>query len=445
MVIIDTDGNEKVSALEKLYGSKDIEVDLNIDSGLGGKVKVAIDWDIIDNATAEYAELIKEYDFALIMKDLVSRYSKSSAIQIMPMAGNISFTDKHVNFADFYTELEGSRERLTKKLFSSRENEIQLKERCHSVVKYLTSGTHQDDELSFAGWRKTFNLAKTKNKQLCLGVLSVDIPTYYKTKGNKIYYIPSGTQHYVSFAYEFMSRKLFLFDSASKDPMNDKTEVYFILKFAFEELEGTAVEVIGMKFPHILQPGAGDQQTENERSYNNQNVFCHTWSLWFGTMVAMFFDAKKGFVSTGLMNHFADCAHRDGMLNLAMIKRFAFWLSSFLADDANTEARSPKRQRAYDKAVRENNASVLKQMYKDLYMQQNKLQGLNFIWNYKLDKPLLVEDICIAGKVKFDMLYVESEVSAYTIDAFAELTKKKRCPLGYILNEKTKRCRKLRN
>lgn len=439
---------EKVSTIEKQFGSKDIEVDLRIDSGLGGIVKVPLNWDIVDSATAEYAEILKEFDFSLIMKDLVSRYSKNTVIQIMPMAGNVAYNDKQVGFAQFYGALEEARARLSKKRFDAGAADVALKEECKGIVEYLLSGKHENEALGFSGWKRAYNFAKSKKKRMFLGVLSVDIPQHYKNKDGEARYRPSGTQHYVSYAYETSTRKLFLFDSASKNPTSDKSEVYYILKFAFEELEGggVPVEIVGMRFPYILQPGAGDQQHENERSYNNQNVFCHTWSLWFGTLVAMFFDGKKGFEGSGLVEFFTNCAHRDNLLNLAMIKRFAFWLSSFLANDAessSSEARSPKRQRAYDKAVRENDAAKLHLLHSQMYIQQNKLDGLKYIWNYKLDKPLRIEDVCVAGKVKVDVPYVESEIAEYTVAAFDELIKKKRCPSGKVLNEKTKRCKVL--
>lgn len=426
-----TNTSNKLTTLEKLY-TKDH--DLNLTNTL----KLKVDWNVIDMSTAHYTELLKEFDFAEIMKSIVSRYEKNSTIQILPMAGNIDYNDASVGFSSFFAALEKSRHDLNKKDFMAGKHEASLRDESTRVIEYLMSGKHSNKDLVFGGWRRAFNYAKSKKKKLLMGVLSVDIPYSFVSRDGQMGYKASGTQHYVSFAYELSSRKLYLFDSASKDPSNDRSEVYYILKYAFEAIDGVTdgIKIVSMKFPYILQPGAGDRKTEHEISYNNQNVFCHTWSLWFGTLVAMFYNGKLGFEGTGLPAFFWGCSHHDNMLNLAMIKRFAYWLSSFLVsdEDVNTDAinlQINRAQRALDK----------NRMYQ-LFSKMKPLDGMLYIWCFKSNKPILIEDLCVARKVKMDVPYVESELDAFTLQAFKALVSKKRCRLGYVLNDATKRCRK---
>lgn len=433
---------DKVSAREKAFSKYHYENAVFQDVG---EQRVPITWEIVDEATFRYAELLKDFDFGEIIKSMISRYDRKNVIQVLPMAGNIDYSDQSLKFDSFYTLLESSREFLTKKAFASDANMKELKRACAPVIQYIISGKHDNKEKAFSGYKKTLDFAVSKKRKALIGVLSVDIPEQVSSsKNGQVRYRPSGTQHYVSYMYEVPTKSLFIFDSASKNACKDMSEIYFILKFVFEELVGVSVSVKAVEFPFILQPGAGDRKTENERSYNNQNVFCHTWSLWFGTLLCMFYDGKRRMEDGGFLKFFTSCAHKDTLLNLCMIKRFAYWLVDFLAEEADSKIMPTIPIRAFEKAQRDGDKERMKAILSTAYAHAFLYEGLKYAWNYKTNMPISVEDLCVAKEIKFDIKYADAEIDEYTLEAFDELLKRVRCKSGYEVNKSTNRCRKIK-
>lgn len=436
--------SERLSLLERRLSKDELFIPVEIPYLEGEMEQVKVNWDFIDKSTAAYSVLIQTYHLADILKSFASQFNKSKQISVFPVPGNLDISDKDVNFHDFYATLEIVKDKYHRRSLKriKQDDMEKLRTACKPVVQYMTKGKHPDKDKVFSGWSNAFSVSRRFKKNVMLGVFPFDLPQR-KDKANSVdyEYKASGTQHYVSFAYDAKLRKLFIFDSASKNPGKDYSEVYFILRFVWEELVGGDFEVEPLVFRNILQPGAGDKREENERSYNNQNVFCHTWSMWFCLVMICFYETEH---QRRAIKFIRSLSHRDHLLNLAIIKRFAGFLTLMLDEEYGKRDVTDKFAiRAYERAKEKNDDKRLQEVLRIYTMARDPYIGLNYIYCYKNNTIISVESMCLARKVKMDVDLLES-IHNLDINAYIEKSKEVRCQTGYKLYEQTGRCRKIK-
>jgi len=134
----------------------------------------------------------------------------------------------------------------------------------------------------------------------CCGLIGVPIPSEED---------PDAVQdHYVSYVYESETETLNYFDSAL-DKDWKTTETYKILSQSFEPKKV-------VKNSKTFEEAGG--ASEDPFNYIAQNIFCHTWSLWF---LYQFIFEKKSMTQ---INTYASKAKGDGKhkANLIRIKKF---------------------------------------------------------------------------------------------------------------------------
>lgn len=404
----------KLKLLEKVH--EDIEIDVS--------------WDLIDESSSRYAKSLQEYDISEIVKTFISRFGKSKSFHALPKPGNFDIKDPSLNFVSFLTYLEDLKSRNKSVKNSTQLEKDELREKCDNIVNYLIKGKHSDSEKQFGGWEASIRNAKKAKKTVLLGIVSVDIPVIKKTGK----YDCSGTQHYVAFAYDLKINELFLFDSASNDPLKDETELSLMLKYTFTSLTGDDVKIISMRYQNVLQPGAGDKKEEDERSYNNQNVFCHTWSLWFCLVFISFYNTP---LHDEAIKFLKKLSHRNPLLNLAMIKRFAGWVSLFISEEQD-KIEFPST--AYERARTDARKHDVLRKY---LLEKNPYIGLNYVYNFKTKRFIKVESLCFKRKVKLDIDILD-KMKKININDFIEKSKILRCSVGNFLNELTNRCNKIK-
>ena len=395
-----------------------------------------LSWDIIDTSTANYAIKLQEYNIAEILKAFLGRFGKNKILQILPKPGNLDIKDVATGFHDYYALLEEIKAKNAGKVPESRLEDLRAK--CTPIVQYFITGKHPDKSKVFSGFRAAVQTARRYRKYVLLGTISIDMPIPVKTKPGK--YTCVGTQHFVAFAFDMKRKELILFDSASRDPLKDETELTYMLRFTFEELFKdpkavipAAIKVTSMTYRNVLQPGAGTKSEENERSYNNQNVFCHTWSLWFSLVFICFYDTAK---HDPAMKFLLSLSHRNPMLNLVMIKRFARWLIIFLDEDEKPVVEFPQIR-----FERSRSHAAQQQIINHYIMASRPFIGLEYVFNYKTKRFIKVDWVCRRRKVKLDVDILDS-LEKVNIFTFKAKSQEIQCPPGHILNTTTKRCRK---
>jgi len=434
--------------LEKQFSKQTITEAIELPTEPIEKVDIELSWDMIDKSTSNYADLLQEYDIAEVMKSLLQHFSRSKNVAIMPKPGNLDMKDDQVRFTEFYALLEALKTKWPKtkkgEIKSVPEEDLEkLREACGEIVKYMLTGSHKSKDKVFQGLKSGLVAAKRSKKTQFIGIISIDIPNAFETPRGSTKYKCSGTQHYVAYMFDTRINKLFIFDSASKHPLGDHSEIMYILKFVFEKLLGTndfAIE--GMRYRDTLQPGAGDRKEESEQSYNNQNVFCHTWSLWFSLVMMNFYETQN----ESTLKFLRSLSHRNPLLNLAMIKRFAGWLVHTFLDEETIEDRRKKAKfaiRAYNMAKEKADVKRLQKIVQDYSVAINPYMGLNYVWNYKTSSIVSVDRLCLRRKVKMDVDLLD-KLDKININSYIEASKQIRCPVGYFLNESTKRCRLIR-
>lgn len=307
--------------------------------------QLPVSWDIIDHATDIYAKTLHEYNLGELVKVLLKHTGKTASYAVLPTPGNIDLKDPHLGFQGFLDALE----QTPKGDFATAVAPIQT---------YLLSGKHPRATKAFPGWKRTLS----GKKPMVAGTLSIDLPGC------------SDTQHYIAFVYLKPRHQLVVFDSASKNPIQDKNEIYYILHETFGRPDMTCVP-----FAHILQPGAGDKKSEDPRSYNNQNVFCHTWTLWFLTMFFTHFNLND---PDGSLQTLARLAHPREDQNLAMIKHFAMNLLPYIYDPPSPDAVAKKFPvRAYERAVMKNDEARLAGILENYLLASEPMTGLGYIYD----------------------------------------------------------------
>ena len=411
--------------------------------------EVNITWDIIDKSTENYAKLLQEYDIAEIVKSFLQRYGKSKQFAMLPKPGNLDLSDKVLNFNGFYTLLEDTKQKYPKHDLSkaSQEEHRALEDAAEPILNYFLTGKHPTATKQFLGWKQAFSRnSKTKN---ILGIISIDLPMAYHTpKHNTRKYKCSGTQHYVAFAYDPRVNKLYIFDSASKDPNADHSEVVYLLTYTFQRLsKSTPPEVEGLVFRNVLQPGAGDKKEEDERSYNNQNVFCHTWSLWFTLVFMCFYECDAHQICLPALRFIRSLSHRNNLFNLAMIKRFAGWITMFLEEEDSTNDAAASKKfavRAYHRAKEVQDDKRLQEVLSMYALAKDPYFGLFYIYNATNKQYISVDRLYLRRKVKMDIDILDT-LEDLDIQNYTMKSKEIRCPVDKVLNTATKRCRKVQS
>lgn len=421
--------------LERRYSKPEYSVSIELPSK--DIETIPISWNLINESSQNYAELLQDYDISEIIKSFIQRYKRSKNFGVFTKPGNLDIKDKYVNFHDFYAELEDIKEKYKNDLSKASNEEINiLKEKCNPIINYFITGEHPNKDKVFKGWSSILTSTRKTKKTLLLGIISIDLPTYVSHKKYKC----SGTQHYVAFLLDLKINKLYIFDSASKNPSKDNSEIYYILKYTFEKILDIELNVEGLVFRNILQPGAGDQKEEDQRSYNNQNVFCHTWSLWFSLVMICFYNTDE---EEKAMKFIRSLSHRNQMLNLAMIKRFAGWITLFLDEGERINADKKFAERAYLRAKEKNDQKRLIEVLETYILAKDPYVGINYIFAYKDEKYISIDWVCRSRSVKMDVDLLDY-IDELNINSYIEKSKEIRCPNGWELNEQTKRCKKIR-
>jgi len=412
-----------LTVIEKKFSKKDLMIPVSITEDISEKAPVT--FSIIDKASSYYSKFLHEYDISEIIKSLSERYGKNKTYSIFPKAGNLNLNDPVIGFHDFIVLLEQFK--ATSKRDAVR-MEQELRVKVKPIIDYLLTGKHTKKDMVFPGWKRSFSTSK---KQLFCGILSIDLPSYVDV--NK--YVCGGSQHYIAFSFDKNNDTLYLFDSASKDLIKENSEVYYILKFAFEALVKKPIHIYPMIFSHILQPGAGDKHEEDEYSYNNQNVFCHTWSLWFLTLFMCFYDPKN--TEEGL-NFIRSFSHPNSLLNLAMIKRFALWLFNILNEEEINKTKYFSIK-AYQKTIDLKDIKRKNELITFYIEKTYPWYGLEYIYNYKNKEFISIDELCIENKVKMDINILD-DLSEIRISNYLQKHDTKKCPIDKRLNTSTNRC-----
>lgn len=85
-----------------------------------------------------------------------------------------------------------------------------------------------------------------------------------------------GAAHYVAIVLDNKQKEVYLWDSAVTNPAEEETETRNIVLALYPKYTLKSTNIC--KGCGMYQPGAGEGE---EGSYDAQNIFCHTWSLWF--------------------------------------------------------------------------------------------------------------------------------------------------------------------
>lgn len=386
---------------EKTFSKPFFEIPITLPNQSIETIKT--NWNLLDKASDSYAKLLQEYDISELLKTILTDLGKDKQVHVFPKPGNLDLKDKEVGFHEFIVLLEHMKK--NKRLFKKPEAIERLKKVAQPIVQYILSGKHSKSDFKFSGWKSSIR----SKKPLYTGILSIDLPQYKDIDQ----YVCGGTQHYIAFGFNVQSNTLYIFDSASKDSIKENTEVYYLLRFIFEELLKKPITVQSVTFSSILQPGAGDKSEEDEFSYNNQNVFCHTWSLWFLTMFGCFYDLNH---PTESMDFIMSLSHRDALLNLGMIKNYALWILPYIQE----EPKDVSKQfpiRAYERAKEKNDSKRLHEILEHYLLLQEPLKGLDYIYSYKNKHYISLEDLKKKRKLKMNIFLV-SNLETITIENY---------------------------
>lgn len=144
-------------------------------------------------------------------------------------------------------------------------------------------------------------ISNTDGKYLC-GMIGVPVPNDDDEYANQ--------DHYVSFIYEKNTKTLNYFDSSITKGYA-KTETYKILIHTFNPKR-----IIVNSSTFETQSGV----SESEYNYIAQNIFCHTWSLWF---IYNFVVKNKSMAQIDQMCSKSKCDDYD-KYNLIKIKKFIY-------------------------------------------------------------------------------------------------------------------------
>lgn len=163
---------------------------------------------------------------------------------------------------------------------------------------------------------------KKYDSKVCVGILAFVIDDCTLQECRKCEDLAS---HYIAIVKtDKKSNKLYLWDSASKNPIDDENETTrFLKKIA------NGYELVGVNMVLEVQPAAGG----SEDIIESQNIFCHTWCLWFLKLVSCVGIEK----TINMCSELGRGINRDtldeyNLVCLANIKKFAIFLSQQLGE-----------------------------------------------------------------------------------------------------------------
>lgn len=180
----------------------------------------------ITQSTDEYVENFQEYDIKTIIETMLQDYELDDEVYVFEYPGllpiDVTWTSKRIK--DF-------------------------------TIPFVVGGKRRRKKLSDV-------MAPRTGKRWNFGVFSVDLGL--------------GAAHYVAIVLDNVLKRVYLWDSALSTPSNVENEVLHIVRTLFPDytIQSTSI-CSGCR---VYQPGAG---AGGPTSYARQNIFCHTWSLWF--------------------------------------------------------------------------------------------------------------------------------------------------------------------
>jgi hypothetical protein len=138
-----------------------------------------------------------------------------------------------------------------------------------------------------------------------------------------IYAIKEGGDHYLAFILDNKKKELWPFDSLETFSL-DRMERFYNMLYPDYNMETTKICSGCKKY----EPLRSDNISSED--YVDQNIFCHTWSLWF--IYQMLQGIKSGKTMEQLFD-LLDNSCGSPRENLLTIKSFALWLSANVLDN----------------------------------------------------------------------------------------------------------------
>lgn len=153
-----------------------------------------------------------------------------------------------------------------------------------------------------------------------------------------IFAIKKGGDHYLSFILDNKTNELWAFDSLATDSLSRPLalQIYGEL-YPTHNLYSTQICSGCKKY----EPLWTDEISKDE-DYVDQNIFCHTWSLWF---IYQMLEGVKNGKSIGELFLLLNNSCGTPRENLITIKKFILWLSANVLDGLNI----PHLNKIFDK------------------------------------------------------------------------------------------------
>jgi hypothetical protein len=227
--------------------------------------------DDIKQCSMDYAEILKSYDISAIL-ELIQRYytsRKKSNIIVMKYPGIFEVPIKFDSFSEEKKKI--TIQKVINKTLTRQEKE---------------SGTNLEKEIK-----------QNENKnQICIIAVTLG----------------HGGDHYMGLLK--IKNQVFIWDSASTNAIDDKHEIYYIAESLYPTCKLLPVET-----DHIFQPAGGG----SDDVVISQNIFCHTWTLWFFHLIFCMNDPVK------LINKIKTIDNSNQEQNLCHIKQYAKFICRY--------------------------------------------------------------------------------------------------------------------
>jgi hypothetical protein len=158
---------------------------------------------------------------------------------------------------------------------------------------------------------------KARSKTMLTDIFKIDTTKRYNVG---IFSIDGGGDHYLTFVLDTQEKTAWLFDSLRKNAMDRDGIITFVRTlFPGYSISGLNISSGCGKF----EPLFSDTFLIDEE-YVDQNIFCHTWSLWFIYQVVR--GVKDGWSISTIISYI-NKACKTPRENLIRIKKFAAWLT----------------------------------------------------------------------------------------------------------------------
>ena len=323
---------------------------------------VTTPWEQVDAATAAYVDVLHDFDYkdsiiTTIMKTYPPNTRKAIRVLGVP-SGSLGSIHKGIDDAVRFIIRNKNTHFASMEQVKSESISPPSDKKIYTITKALSHGDEYDEhnaKLIMRPWRKHLVAAyETPDTKLAIGFLAVDT-SYIKEGKKESTYDP----HYNAFILELDTGALYLFDSAYQETGTDEFNengfiIYRVLRHIIADIKHdpsinnaakerlarlTSLDIKQVKLPYPLQQSAGGG-SDDEKSFPAQNVFCHTWCIWFLTMFIYEYHKKiskkgitpkamKNAVSSSISNvvgmgHYYDTIeHEADCKNLELIKYFA--------------------------------------------------------------------------------------------------------------------------